>query len=308
MVLDGLQQPKYYALSPYWNPNHEANQNLTWQATKLCSELQLVEFNSTNKDKRVTKYWQTQCNGIQELDFKLGSMFGVNQEHMDALMKDAICFARMELYTMLTTQGIEQNNTVNTCQPKLDKGYFICSLLTWILPPLLFIGWALKAINDLYMSRIIERIKDMVYLMRRWEKVARVICLVALLPLTLPFLLLIAILVMYVKLPFDVIRHALVELGWLPESCCEISVLNWIRFNEVDAGTHNKFMKSFEQFGEAIPQFAVALTFYLNNRAYMALNDSKILGVPTTVISIVVSVGSIVLGKALFLCRLFIHA
>ena len=61
----------------------------------------------------------------------------------------------------------------------------------------------------------------------------------------------------------------------------------------------NRIMKLFEQLGEAIPQFGLNITYYINNRYYVWFTESpNFLGisVPTTLVSMVFSLGSILMG------------
>ena len=44
IILDGIQAPKYWKLSPYLNKNHEANLNLTMRIVQLCKKLEKTQF------------------------------------------------------------------------------------------------------------------------------------------------------------------------------------------------------------------------------------------------------------------------
>ena len=107
--------------------------------------------------------------------------------------------------------------------------------------------------------------------------------------------------IVYLKLPSDLILDALANLGvgWAKR---------WIDFvKESKIGkllelsgqteTQNRIMKLFEQLGEALPQIGLNTTFYYNNAYYIWFTEtSSILGFPTTLISMVFSFGSILLG------------
>ena len=55
-------------------------------------------------------------------------------------------------------------------------------------------------------------------------------------------------------------------------------------------------MKAFEVFGEAIPQLALALVYFFNNLEYIQENEDCFFGAPETLISIVLSSGSVLFG------------
>ena len=59
---------------------------------------------------------------------------------------------------------------------------------------------------------------------------------------------------------------------------------------------NNTFCKFFEQFGEAVPQLALAVTYFVHNPKYIYHQEGKVFGVPSTLVSIILSAGSIIIG------------
>ena len=72
--------------------------------------------------------------------------------------------------------------------------------------------------------------------------------------------------------------------------------IEWLRLSPVDTATHNAFMKAFEVLGEAIPQLALALTYYWNNQDTLWRTETSVLGLPTTLVSVILSFGSVIFG------------
>ena len=59
--------------------------------------------------------------------------------------------------------------------------------------------------------------------------------------------------------------------------------LKWLQFADVDPSTYYTFMKLFEQFGEAVPQLVIALTYYVRHTDYIWLEETLVFGsLPTT--------------------------
>ena len=184
MVTDGLQAPKYYFNSPYWNSNHKCN-SMT-------------------------------CHHTDSADAPL----------------------------------------------KLHGAYFPCCLAIWLISPLLYMIWFIFNFKSKYSE---ELEFELAYLRRNY-------CYpIVILPIA-------SILIIYVKLPFDVIRHALADLGWIPKKWASFGRTKYLEFAQVDAATNNTFTKFFEQFGEAVPQLALALTYYTNNQNYINQTEFKVFG------------------------------
>ena len=92
--------------------------------------------------------------------------------------------------------------------------------------------------------------------------------------------------VVYVKLPVDAVLFALANLGLIRKDRTEYD-RNWA-FLKIDSDIvldiQNRIMKLFEQFGEAIPQLLLTVTYYINNVYYIWWTET-ILPIPTTLIS-----------------------
>ena len=111
--------------------------------------------------------------------------------------------------------------------------------------------------------------------------------------------------IIYGKLPLiDVQVDALANMGWIPMNWTEYdrhmgSWFQFFKFSAAEMSYENNFMKLFEQLGEAIPQLSLALTYYLNNQKYIWSTEPPTLGylpVPSTLLSIIFSSGSILMG------------
>ena len=107
--------------------------------------------------------------------------------------------------------------------------------------------------------------------------------------------------IVYLKLPSDLILHALANLGvgwakrWM-DFVKESKIGKLLQLSG-QTETQNRIMKLFEQLGEALPQIGLNITFYRNNTYYILFTEtSSILGFPTTLISMVFLFGSILLG------------
>ena len=103
--------------------------------------------------------------------------------------------------------------------------------------------------------------------------------------------------VVYVKLPVDAMMFALANLGYIRKDRMEYD-RNWTFLkidNDIVLNIQNRVMKLFEQFGEAIPQLLLTVTYYLNNVYYIWWTET-ILPIPITLISIIFSMGSVLMG------------
>ena len=116
-----------------------------------------------------------------------------------------------------------------------------------------------------------------------------------------------SILFIYVFIPFVSIVHGiqglyrkddqLTELtffrtSWLCNFCIEKELGETINSHE-----NTTFVKLFEQFGEALPQLLIALTFYVNHKYFVDTNDSFFqTNIPVTLISMIFSSVSVVIG------------
>ena len=69
------------------------------------------------------------------------------------------------------------------------------------------------------------------------------------------------------------------------------------RFSDIDDPRDLQFLKLFEQFGEALPQFVLGLIFYINNSYFIDTYDTLFgTNLEVTLVSITFSGVSILLG------------
>ena len=74
---------------------------------------------------------------------------------------------------------------------------------------------------------------------------------------------------------------------------CALKIL-W-EGNDMDDENVLGGFKLVEHFGEAIPQFVLTMTFLINSYDFVYAHDCNIFPIPTTTISLILSVGSIVM-------------
>ena len=72
LVLDVRQTSTYYHLSPFLNPNHEANLNMSIRLLTFCTELEKVEFDKSRLNETQKNFhdeWKEKCqnNDVNEL-------------------------------------------------------------------------------------------------------------------------------------------------------------------------------------------------------------------------------------------------
>ena len=104
--------------------------------------------------------------------------------------------------------------------------------------------------------------------------------------------------VAYLKLWVDAVLYALANLGWVPERWTEYDQrMTFLKFeSNLPLGLQTKIMKLLELLWEALPQLALAITYYVNNKFYVLLSETQLFGVPTTIISMALSAGSVLMG------------
>ena len=102
----------------------------------------------------------------------------------------------------------------------------------------------------------------------------------------------------YIKFPLDNIFDALEKLGvdkakiWTNFS----KQMNYLQLSP-ELGIQNRLSKMFEQFTEAVPQLCLAYAYYINNVYYIWYTDFLgPLPLPTTIISMIFSSGSVSMG------------
>ena len=85
VILDGIQAPIYWKLSPYLNKNHEANQNLTKRIVEFCKKLEKTQFiQSIFNESQIHFYskWSEKC---KHSDFSLTNDYELNPKQLNQI-------------------------------------------------------------------------------------------------------------------------------------------------------------------------------------------------------------------------------
>ena len=92
-------------------------------------------------------------------------------------------------------------------------------------------------------------------------------------------------------------RLALADLGWIPKHWATWGEIKFLTFSTANPATITKFFKLFENLGEAAPQLALAMTYYINNQDIVyCIETEEFPYLPTSLISIILSTGSLMIG------------
>ena len=107
-------------------------------------------------------------------------------------------------------------------------------------------------------------------------------------------------------MPIDSILYSLRELRLLTQSCFTKyqRLFDLLNFTDLPIDDFIKFIKLFEQFGEAIPQLLISVTFYIQHISSDPREDFTeipftrgfTIPVPQTLITILLSAGCVVMG------------
>ena len=155
------------------------------------------------------------------------------------------------------------HGSITLCQPKVHPIYFVLAVVTFAAPPILLtIYYALTELLDSKI-KIIFGILPMV--------------IIGFIP---------AFFYIYLYVPFLAVYHGL--QGFYPAKFDSVK-----RFPTIEDAMDITFLKLFQQYGEALPQFLLALLYYMNN-TYFINNNVKYFDL--TLISMFFSGGSVVLG------------
>ena len=101
--------------------------------------------------------------------------------------------------------------------------------------------------------------------------------------------------VIYIKLPSDVCRQALADLGCIPLRWAPQGSISWMKISD-DIATDIRFLKLLECGGEVVLQTALASNYLVFNSVRIYHNEGKVFGLPTTVISLIFSFGSLLVS------------
>ena len=104
-----------------------------------------------------------------------------------------------------------------------------------------------------------------------------------------------ASLFLYLYVPILALYHGI-------QGFCDLKEVQ-TRLKHIEKQIDITFLKLFEQFGEALPQFILSLTFYINNDYYIKTYEN-LFRLPTTLISMVFSGVSLWLGLMCGMCAI----
>ena len=175
----------------------------------------------------------------------------------------------------------------------VSEGYFVCAILTWILPPLSFalVNAFLSILYPLYglLTNETPLVRIVMFLL-----IALIIPTFG--PIYLGILFLIGIGFVYIYVPLMALVYGILTLGggsdFKNDDWTDRKFLKHIR---ICAPKYFPVLKLTELLFEALPQFVLALVFCINNYPY--LKDTDVLFIlPTTVFSMIFSFGSIIMG------------
>jgi hypothetical protein len=163
----------------------------------------------------------------------------------------------------------EIDHSITLCPPKLHPIYFVSAVLTFVAPPVLLTIYVALTEFECLNSKI-----AMIF---------------GILP-TIIIGFIPAFLYLYFYVPFLAVYHGI--QGFYTDKLESVK-----RFPHIDDARDITFLKLFEQFGEALPQFMLGMTYYVSNTYFVNTNDNLFdLMLPTTLISMVFSGVSVGLG------------
>ena len=93
----------------------------------------------------------------------------------------------------------------------------------------------------------------------------------------------------YIVYPFTALKAGVI-VAWKGEIDSKYMVTRLNRAGDIPA------LKTFEQLGEAIPQAILCLLFTVNNFPFLLYDETSILPIPMSCISLVFSIVSVVMG------------
>ena len=162
------------------------------------------------------------------------------------------------------------HDSITLCPPKLHPIYFVLAVLTFVAPPVLITIYIIFT----YYSKYFKSKNAMIF---------------GILP-TIIIGFIPAFLYLYLYVPFLAVYHGI--QGFYQDKLASVEC-----FPDIDDPRDITFLKLFEQFGEALPQFMLGMTYYVSNTYFVNTNDNLFdLMLPTTLISMVFSGVSVGLG------------
>ena len=186
------------------------------------------------------------------------------------------------------TWAVEFNQTSNTTHlHTVSPAYFYTAVLVWVLPPLLWSAY-------FYLTSLCDPFVNTNFLFSHFSffKIKRPFNnnFVNFLFFTLyfPIDLLISSIVIYIFIPFGSLKNG-AFVAWTGIDYPGRKITKEIPANAIP------FFKLFENLGEVIPQ-AILIVFICNNWNFILYNETSFFPIPTSCISLIFSVGSIIMG------------
>ena len=165
----------------------------------------------------------------------------------------------------------KENISIRLCTPKLSSAYFILCILTWVVGPIFVL---------LFFYSTELNVKEPWL----WLACGLPGILLGFIP---------ALLFIYLIIPFCAIFYGFQGLCMTASEIDEDNICASI----FPSSNQIAFWKLFEQVGEALPQFLLAVTFYINHSDYINTYDTLFgSAVPVTLVSIIFSSVSVVIG------------
>lgn len=276
MVMDAIQNSIYWKLSPDWNPAHPMHQSVDQMYSTFCSELTQADLldPASEQELALMEDWKMRCSNKNRTELVCAA---VNLDFKARMEKDILCQVRKDFQDLVKQDG----RGIELCTRELYKLYFPVSLFIFFLPPFFYMIWFLFGAGKVYLKKL--------YI---WKSLVNNKCLIFMSsPIALPIIYLGCTWYIYIYMPLEAVRQALLQLHWIPESWGNWCTMRWARLANVNATTHVKFLKVFEQLGEAVPQLALSLIYLINN--YFVISWQNRI---TTIVSIILSCGSVIAG------------
>ena len=189
-----------------------------------------------------------------------------------------------------------ENKNVTTneiCQELVSPDYFYVATVIWILPPFLlstlrFITSGLykeeynPLLNSFSVMQMLHSLELKPLYERQW-------IIVILYWIYFPCDLVVSFIIIYFVIPFAAFKAGIIVAlnGKIDPN------LKVVKNMDMD---HIPFWLFFEHLAEAIPQAILSLIFLINHFQFLMHADTLILPIPTTLISLFTSTGSIVMG------------
>ena len=214
------------------------------------------------------------------------------------------------------TWALHRQASMNSTHTEtVSEIYFICAMCTWILPALSLPIIAIKRGGLISFSNISDLFEDRNLFFR-----AVILFLSPLINLIIMLIYFLGgVAIVYIYVPIAAIYHGIAALYFGCKSTPRaewdsntFGYTNEVEYMDSEMGPDDCFkilapryfpiLKLAELILEAVPQFTIALVFCINNYPYLKDND-VIFIFPTTVYSMVLSFGSIVMGAQIGFCR-----